>query len=152
MTLSNQSHFPRFFSPREMTYRNLANSGLRQAGIALPRKMTLCSWLQQTVFSDFSRWLSGVTQSREMTYLGQADSGLRQAGIGQIPAFRKPESARPRYVISCDFAVFATSPTLNLLCNIRKVHGVGRVLSFFSSRRNWDSPNPLPAGEYASQH
>jgi hypothetical protein len=30
MTLSNQSHFPRFFSPREMTYRDLANSGLRQ--------------------------------------------------------------------------------------------------------------------------
>jgi hypothetical protein len=26
---------------------------------------------------------------------------------------------------------------------------VGRVLSFFSSRRNWDSPNPSPAGECA---
>jgi hypothetical protein len=26
-------------------------------------------------------------------------------------------------------------------------HRVGRVLSFFSSRRNWDSPNPSPAGE-----
>ncbi len=26
-------------------------------------------------------------------------------------------------------------------------HRVGRVLSFFSSFRNWDSPNPSPAGE-----
>ncbi len=55
MTLSNQSHFPRFFSPREMTYRDLANSGLRQAGIVCPRKMTLCSWLDQTLFPDLSR-------------------------------------------------------------------------------------------------
>jgi hypothetical protein len=29
------------------------------------------------------------------------------------------------------------------------VHRVGRVLSFFSSRRNWYSPNPSPAGESA---
>ncbi len=29
------------------------------------------------------------------------------------------------------------------------VHRVGRVLSFFSNRRNWDSPNPSPAGECA---
>jgi hypothetical protein len=29
-------------------------------------------------------------------------------------------------------------------------HRVGRVLSFFSSRRNWDSPNPSTAGECAS--
>jgi hypothetical protein len=28
MTLSNHSHFPRFFSPQKMTYRNLADSGL----------------------------------------------------------------------------------------------------------------------------
>jgi hypothetical protein len=28
-------------------------------------------------------------------------------------------------------------------------HRVGRELSFFSSRRNWDSPNPSPAGERA---
>ncbi len=28
-------------------------------------------------------------------------------------------------------------------------HRVGRVLSFFSSRRNWDSPTPSPAGECA---
>jgi hypothetical protein len=29
------------------------------------------------------------------------------------------------------------------------MHRVGRVLSFFSSRRNWDSPTPSAAGEYA---
>ncbi len=28
-------------------------------------------------------------------------------------------------------------------------HRVGRVLGFFSSRRNWDSPSPSPAGECA---
>ncbi len=28
-------------------------------------------------------------------------------------------------------------------------HRVGRVLSFFFSRRNWNSPNPSPAGECA---
>ncbi len=28
-------------------------------------------------------------------------------------------------------------------------HRVGRVQSFFSSHRNWDSPNPSPAGECA---
>jgi hypothetical protein len=55
MTLSNQSKFPRFFSPRKMTYRNLANSGLRQAGIACPWKMTLGSWLHQTIFADLAR-------------------------------------------------------------------------------------------------
>ncbi len=32
---------------------------------------------------------------------------------------------------------------------LRTGHRVGRVLSFFSSRRNWDSPNPSSAGEYA---
>jgi hypothetical protein len=30
------------------------------------------------------------------------------------------------------------------------MHRVGRVLSFFSSRWNWDSPTPSPAGECAS--
>ncbi len=34
--------------------------------------------------------------------------------------------------------------------NIVTVHRVGRVLSCLSSRRNWDSPNPSPAGECAS--
>ncbi len=31
----------------------------------------------------------------------------------------------------------------------RWYHRVGRVLSFFSSRRKWDSPTPLAAGECA---
>jgi hypothetical protein len=29
---------------------------------------------------------------------------------------------------------------------VRNYHRVGRVLGFFSSRRNWDSPTPLAAG------
>ncbi len=137
MTLSNQSHFPWFFSPREMTYRNLANSGLRQAGITRPRKMTLCSWLHQTGFSDSAppnhgRWLTGAWP---------------------IPAYDKTESARFRLVVSrYRPGPGKSSPVISpfsppppplqpSLCNIRKAHRVGRVLSFFSSRRNWDSPN-----------
>jgi hypothetical protein len=83
MTLSNQSQFPQFFSPRKMTYRNLANSGLRQAGIACPRKMTLGSWPHQPSLliweDDFlapPKSSYGVNKSREMTYRGLADSGL----------------------------------------------------------------------------
>jgi hypothetical protein len=36
----------------------------------------------------------------------------------------------------------------HLLCGMQYVpdHREGRVLSFFSSRRNWDSPNPSPEG------
>jgi hypothetical protein len=33
--------------------------------------------------------------------------------------------------------------------DISLLHRVGRVLSFFSRRQNWDSPNPSPAGECA---
>jgi hypothetical protein len=32
---------------------------------------------------------------------------------------------------------------------MKSKHRVGRVQSFFSSRRNWDSPTSLPAGECA---
>jgi hypothetical protein len=32
---------------------------------------------------------------------------------------------------------------------LRPSHRVGRVLSFFSSRRHWDFPNPSPASECA---
>ncbi len=45
-----------------------------------------------------------------------------------------------RYIHS--WLVFSTQP-VNCYPN-------GRVLSFFCSRRNWDSPNPSPAGECAS--
>ncbi len=81
MTLSNQSHFPRFFRPRQMTYRGLSNSGLRQAGIACPRKMTLGSWLHKILCSDLARWLTGDKP---------------------IPACHKPESSRSRQVIFRD--------------------------------------------------
>jgi len=49
-------------------------------------------------------------------------------------------------------------PSCRKGCTVRKkvkwsmimlAHRVGRVLSFFSSRRNWDSPTPLSAGECA---
>jgi hypothetical protein len=40
-------------------------------------------------------------------------------------------------------------PQLLLLTKGTSTCRVGRVLSFFSSRRNWDSPNPSPAGECA---
>jgi hypothetical protein len=36
---------------------------------------------------------------------------------------------------------------LTVLCCMQ--HRVGKMPSFFSSRRNWDSPNPSPAGECA---
>ncbi len=36
-----------------------------------------------------------------------------------------------------------------LYSSITVIHRVGRVLSFFSSRWYWDSPNPSPAGECA---
>jgi hypothetical protein len=32
---------------------------------------------------------------------------------------------------------------------VQSIHRVGRVLSFFSSRWNWDSPDPSPARECA---
>ncbi len=35
------------------------------------------------------------------------------------------------------------------LSRLSIAHRVGRVLSFFSCRRNWDSPTPLAAGECA---
>ncbi len=47
--------------------------------------------------------------------------------------------------------VWVQSPGV-LLLQLARVcpdHRVGRVLSFYSSRRNWDSPDPSPAGEYA---
>ncbi len=39
--------------------------------------------------------------------------------------------------------------TCVVLAVVSGQHRVGRVLSFFSSRRNWDSPTPLAAGECA---
>ncbi len=38
-------------------------------------------------------------------------------------------------------------PQIKVHHTVNTRHKVGRVLSFFSSRRNWDSPNPSPAGE-----
>jgi hypothetical protein len=39
--------------------------------------------------------------------------------------------------------------TFGALHKVGEGHRGGRVLSFFSSRRNWDYPNPPPVGECA---
>ena len=75
MTLSNQSHFPRFFSPRKMTYRNLANSGLWQAGIGLSPVSHLAQSAKRIWWSQLPK----------VIFRGQA-----------IQACRKPELVRPR--------------------------------------------------------
>jgi hypothetical protein len=43
----------------------------------------------------------------------------------------------------------SSSNMANLAILRGATHRVGRVLSFFSSRWNWDSPNPSPARECA---
>ncbi len=48
----------------------------------------------------------------------------------------------PKKIMQRDFHIVVPIP----LC---LDHRVDRVLSFFSSRRNWDSPTPSPAGECA---
>jgi hypothetical protein len=48
-------------------------------------------------------------------------------------------------LINCKYNIFLWNKFVSFSWD----HRVGRVLSFFSSRRNWDSPNPSPAGEYA---
>jgi hypothetical protein len=55
MTLSNLSHFPGFFSPRKVNLKIPISSGLGQAGITRPRKMTLGSWFHQIIFSGLPR-------------------------------------------------------------------------------------------------
>ena len=78
MALSNQSQFPRFFSPRKMTYRNLANSGFRQAGIGqapvshLPR------------FVDAVRWLTGACRFRLVVSRNRPDYGKSSSGDWKI--------------------------------------------------------------------
>jgi hypothetical protein len=56
-----------------------------------------------------------------------------------------------QYAVSADIipnsAVGIFSHLLLIIYSL--FHRVGRVLSFFSSRRNWDSPTPLAAGECA---
>jgi hypothetical protein len=58
---------------RKVNLKIPINSGIRQAGIARPRKMTLCSWFHQTIFSGLPRC---ITKSRKMTFRGLANSGL----------------------------------------------------------------------------
>ena len=44
-----------FFSPQKVNLKIPINSGLGQAGIAFPRKITLGSWFHQILFSDLAR-------------------------------------------------------------------------------------------------
>ncbi len=56
-------------------------------------------------------------------------------------------SAGPEYVLLVHMNLLEYSwGHLKILLESVK-HRAGRVLSFFSSRRNWDSPNPSSAGE-----
>ncbi len=53
-------------------------------------------------------------------------------------------------IIYCRQGLYtATRPEFFGTMDIAPRHRVGRVLSFFFSRRNWDSPNPSSAGECA---
>ncbi len=75
MTLSNQSHFPRFFSPRKMTYRKsgrfrLTTSRNRQAPVS-----------HLTASTNRGRWLTGagrfrLTTSRNWPGPGKSSSGI----------------------------------------------------------------------------
>jgi hypothetical protein len=50
MALSNQSDLPALFIPRKVNLKIRINSGLRQAGIAIPLKMALGYWFHQIHF------------------------------------------------------------------------------------------------------
>ncbi len=65
-----------------MIYKGSDNSGLRQAGIACPRKMTLGSWFQQIHIQIQQDDFPGANKSRKMTYRGLANLGLSSAGMG----------------------------------------------------------------------
>ncbi len=62
-----------------------------------------------------------------------------------------------RFLVFCIILVFLWRVSFVLVCMRFRIHRyvyssahiVGRVLSFFSSRRNWESPDPSPAGECA---
>jgi hypothetical protein len=51
------------------------------------------------------------------------------------------------YNAACFGSFLSLYTTISKLGRDEGDHRVGRVLSFFSSRKNWDSPNPSPAGE-----
>jgi hypothetical protein len=74
--MSNQSHFPGFFSPRKVNLKFPINSGLGQAGAACSRKMTLGSCDQNLFslfrFSKFTKKLAGPP----VYYSGSNESSL----------------------------------------------------------------------------
>ncbi len=72
--------------------------------------------------------------------------------------FGNPSQVQGLYIINRDTGeIFTNAPLTGkgrrepYVVSVRYKHRVGRVIiSFFSSRRNWDSPDPSPAGECAS--
>jgi hypothetical protein len=89
------------------------------------------------------------------------------ASITRIISRRPPPSSarldnRSTRVITLSITIslpfYSCPPTMNTITSLKTAdfwgiikttdYRVGRVL-FFSSRRNWDSPNPSPAGECA---
>jgi hypothetical protein len=46
--------------------------------------------------------------------------------------------------VHCAVCIYGSGLAQPWVPGIQKTHRVGRVLSFFSSRRNWDSPTPQP--------
>ena len=91
MALSNQRDLQAFFSARKVNLKIPINSGLGQAGIACPQKMTLGSWLHQTSFQiwqdDFRQHvitedvLLGPGQFRLMTSRNQPGPGKSFSAI-----------------------------------------------------------------------
>ncbi len=70
--------------------------------------------------------------------------------------FGNPSQVQGLYIINRDTGeIFTNAPLTGkgrrepYVVSVRYKHRVGRVLSFFSSRRNWDSNDPSPAGECA---
>ncbi len=73
-------------------------------------------------------------------YLGICLSSLCVAGILTLPAYANREEMEPNMM---------TAKTLGFHYVYSIFHRVGRVISFFASHPNRDSPNPSPAGECA---
>ncbi len=70
---------------------------------------------------------------------------LKRRHVSVSPCFRILHLAKMRWLVIPSLS--SLSPRQS--SSNSSVHRVGRVLSFFSSRRNWDSPTPSPAGECA---
>jgi len=77
---------------------------------------------------------------------------LKIAAAHLFPICLRSKSGAPSPLVTTSTVFGRTGKQCSLAvcssCN-PVTHWVGRVLSFSSSRRNWDFPNPPPAGECA---